>query len=406
MGESLDLTLLDGAGLAPSEAISFFRQKALLPSERFGEVMGEAHARAFAVAGAASGALLTDLKAAVNTALTSGTTLADFRKDFDRIVAKHGWQHGSDPGWRAKIIYNTNLATAYSAGQYAQLSTEEARDLFPAWRYRHHSCPHPRPEHVAWDGLVLANDDPWWDTHFPPNGWRCHCTVEPVTRSDLRRNNWTISEAPPLDMRPWRNPATGKTEMVPKGIDPSFDYNPGKAWLEGRKVAQTKQAPLTPRTHIGTTPVHHVPPVEREAQQAQDVTDLLKSGARGEVTAGTLPHEIQHVLGSSTPDIFLSDDTLSKNDPRHPEMFSDYVKLPELLQRPLIAQQLPKPLHVRLISGLRGKLYNLVIKRTRDGQRIYLQSFLRTRAEEVARMLRQTEPFYHQDFDLSDYDEN
>jgi len=41
-----------------------------------------------------------------------------------------------------------------------------------------------------------------------------------------------------LDLRddgtvPWRNPATGKTEDVPRGIDPGWDYNVGEAaWGE------------------------------------------------------------------------------------------------------------------------------------------------------------------------------
>ena len=405
MADGFDHTLLDGAGLAPSEAISFFRQKALIPTERFGEVMDHAHARGFAVAGAASKALLQDLKSAVNTALTDGTTLRDFQKDFDRIVAKHGWEHNGTAAWRAKIIYDTNLATAYSAGQYAQMATPEARDIFPAWRYRHHACPHPRPEHVAWDGLVLANDDPWWETHFPPNGWRCHCTVEPVTRSDIRRNNWSISEAPPLDLRPWKNPATGRIEMVPKGIDPSFAYNPGKAWQEHTAARDVSAPKLTPRTEIRGTPVHHVPPAEREAQQAQDIEALLKSGARGEVTAGTLPDAVQHVLGSDTPDVLLSDDTLSKNDPRHPEMLSHYPELPHMLSTPDVVLPASKPLHVRVLKSHQNKLFNIVVKRTGDGAKNYLQSFQRISAKDVRRWLRKYSPVFGKGENLSGSEE-
>ncbi|WP_188815586.1 phage head morphogenesis protein [Hymenobacter cavernae] len=34
-----------------------------------------------------------------------------------------------------------------------------------------------RPEHRAWDKVTLPSTHPWWDTHYPPNGWRCRCTA-------------------------------------------------------------------------------------------------------------------------------------------------------------------------------------------------------------------------------------
>ncbi|MCP1217121.1 phage minor head protein [Acetobacter orientalis] len=46
---------------------------------------------------------------------------------------------------------------------------------------------------MAWDGMILPANDPWWNTHYPPNGWQCHCTVEPVSRRDLKRYNWTVA---------------------------------------------------------------------------------------------------------------------------------------------------------------------------------------------------------------------
>lgn len=388
MSDGFDTSLIEGAGLPPSDAIRFFRQKALLESERYGAVMNEAHARGFAVAGVTSQALLSDLKAAVNSALTDGTTLKEFQKTFDQIIKKHGWDVGGDPGWRAKIIYNTNLSTAYAAGQYAQLDTDEARDIYPCWRYRHHSCQHPRQDHVAWDGLVLANDDPWWDTHFPPNGWRCHCTIEPVTRSQMKRNNWTVSEAPPFDPRPWKNPATGKTEMVPKGIDPSFGYNPGKAWKEAeRKAARTGPAPAR-RTHVGETPIHHIPDTERAVHQEKDIQTLLDAG-RGEVTASEIPDNVRDLLGSDTQELTLSADSLSKNRAKHPDVTKDdYKALAQTARRPVAVLHVAKPHHVKLLLPQPGHTLSLIVKRTRDGSQNYVQSLVRVGQKELRRLAR------------------
>jgi uncharacterized protein with gpF-like domain len=37
---------------------------------------------------------------------------------------------------------------------------------------------------VEW--LILRADDPWWKTHYPPNGWGCQCTVHAVSLQELR----------------------------------------------------------------------------------------------------------------------------------------------------------------------------------------------------------------------------
>ncbi len=44
-----------------------------------------------------------------------------------------------------------------------------------------------RPEHMAWHGLLLPVDDPFWHTHLPLNGWGCKCRVRQVSRAEHRR---------------------------------------------------------------------------------------------------------------------------------------------------------------------------------------------------------------------------
>lgn len=234
-------TTLAAIGLPPDEAIAYFRRKANVGTDHWTDVWQEAHARAFSVAGAASAALVEDFRQAVGRALEQGTTIAEFRRDFDSIVARHGWSYNGGPGWRANIIYETNLSVAYSAGRYAQMTEPATLAAFPYWRYQHNHAVHPRPQHEAWSGLVLRTDDPWWSTHYPPNGWRCHCSAEPVSGGQLARgvvgqNRQIVTApetAPPVDNRPWTNPRTGQVVQVPHGIDPGFGYNPGEAWLRG-----------------------------------------------------------------------------------------------------------------------------------------------------------------------------
>ena len=225
----------EGIALPFREAIRFFLGKVNQPTQHWTDVWQDGHSRSFMVAGAASDALLNDFRAEIARALEQGTTLADFRKAFDAIVARHGWAHNGSPGWRSRIIFETNLSTAYAAGRYAQQTEPDTLAAFPYWQYVHSGARDPRPQHLAWNGLVLRADDPFWRTHYPPNGWKCGCRVRPLSGRDLARQGKAGPDrAPDPNARPWTNPRTGAVEMVPDGIDPGFAYNPGQAWQGGR----------------------------------------------------------------------------------------------------------------------------------------------------------------------------
>jgi hypothetical protein len=232
--------ILEGISLPFEEAIDFFRGKARVPTAHWDDVWRTAHAHSFMVAGAATDALLEDFQTAIAGALKDGTTLATFRKVFDSIVEKHGWDYNGTPGWRSRIIYETNLSAAYSAGRYAQLTEPETLKHFPFWTYIHSGSSHPRLQHLAWNGLTLKADDPFWASHYPPNGWRCGCRVSATSDAGLGRMGKSAPDtAPPIETRAWRS-RSGVEHQVPVGIDPGFDYNVGQAWKEGPKALPVK----------------------------------------------------------------------------------------------------------------------------------------------------------------------
>lgn len=222
------------------EQIAFFRDKVNLPTAAWTDIWEGMHSRAFVVAGAMKADLLTDLRGAVDKAISQGTTLAQFRKDFDQIVATHGWAYNGGRGWRTRVIYDTNLRQSYNAGRYHQ--QQQVTRTRPYWRYRHNDAvEHPRPVHQAWDGLVLRHDDPFWATHYPQNAWGCHCFVETLSERDLKRLGKDGPDAAPPIV--WEEKSVGsrgpspRTVQVPQGIDPGFAYNPGQAaW--GQQLSQ------------------------------------------------------------------------------------------------------------------------------------------------------------------------
>lgn len=245
MSGSIARATAEGIGLPFREAVAFFRQKINQPTSHWADVWQEGHSRSFMVAGAATDALLNDFRAEISRALEQGTTLADFRRSFDDIVARHGWAHNGSAGWRSRIIYETNLSTAYAAGRYTQQTNPDTLALYPYWQYVHSGARHPRQQHLAWNGLVLRADDAFWRTHYPPNGWRCGCRVRILSGRDLARQGKAGPDpSPRIETRDWTNPRTGEVMQVPEGIDPGFAYNPGLAWQGGRAPELPRDARL------------------------------------------------------------------------------------------------------------------------------------------------------------------
>ena len=201
-----------------------------IPTERWTDLMHNAHDRAFVVAGAMEGDLLADLASAVEDAITEGKSIDAFRDEFDDVVEQHGWDYRGERRWRTRVIYQTNMSTSYASGRLAQLKDPELLEVAPYWMYRHGGSADPRPHHLSWDGIVRRHDDPWWQTHYPPNGWGCSCYVIAVSRAQAERMGGRFEEPPPDD---------------PGAIDRGWDYMPGQSVAdELREVVDQKALDL------------------------------------------------------------------------------------------------------------------------------------------------------------------
>ena len=186
----------EGVPVEFREAIDYFTAKVKLPTNAWTDLWQEQHTKAFVVAGAVKRELLEDFNTAIASALKNGTTLADFRKDFDSIVKKHGWTYKGNRGWRSRVIFETNMRTAYAAGRWQQI--ERTKKLRPYLEYVDAGDDRVRPKHRAWNGLVYPVDHEFWLTHYPPNDWGCRCRVKTLSERDVRKRGLTISkEMPP-----------------------------------------------------------------------------------------------------------------------------------------------------------------------------------------------------------------
>lgn len=244
----------------PADAVAALVAKGYEIAFDWRDVWQEENAKAFTVAKAMSRDLLEDIREAVQKALDEGLTLKQFQDELrPRLVARGWWGRAmmTDPAdgvekvvrlgspARLRTIYQTNLRVSYMAGRWAR--TERSSSAFPFLRYIAVKDARTRPDHASWDGTILPVDHPWWDTHYPPNGWNCRCDVQPVNARMIERRGWKVTEdsdIPRAPMRDYVNRRTGEVTRLEQGLDPGWSYNVGKAALDG----------LTPAPRIGRGP--------------------------------------------------------------------------------------------------------------------------------------------------------
>lgn len=382
--------------LPPAEAIAFFRQKGFAISFDHQDVWQAQHQAAFTVAKVMQLDVLQDIRAEVDRALAEGATLQDFSKRLTPALQEKGWwgrkvmrdpligedkevQLGSPR--RLKVIYDTNLRTAHSEGQWQRI--QDNKEAFPYLEYDGNNSEHPRLQHAAWDGLVLPVDDPFWADHFPVREYGCKCRARARTAAQVQRSGRQPGPAPVVPKVPYVNQRTGEVQQVPAGVNPSFYYPPGgrRASLARHLVEKLEAAP---------------PPTARAS-----IADLVGGQAfaewyrrpAGAFPLAYLPSALAKRLGARTQLVALSEDTLAKQLREHPEITLDeYAVVQAAIDRGIEVPGNQANASVYVLDEADG--YVTVVKVTRDGSQVFMTSLRRLsrdqakRDEEVKRLLR------------------
>jgi len=240
-------------GLPPEKAIEYFKSKGYAFSWDWHDIWQEAHAKAFTVAKAMRMDILQDIRGMVQKAIDDGITFEQFRKELEPKLKAKGWwgkkMVGDETGamqvqlgspHRLKTIYQTNLQTAYMAGRYKEMMNNV--DDRPYWQYVAVMDSRTRPAHAALNGKVFRYDDPFWNTHYPPLGFRCRCRVRALSEKNIkdRRNIVSDSTGKLTEKDVLVSKKTGELATVTVYDDPftgekispdvGWNYNPGKEW--------------------------------------------------------------------------------------------------------------------------------------------------------------------------------
>ncbi|KHA57137.1 hypothetical protein NM74_07925 [Aeromonas hydrophila] len=372
--------------LPPKEAIAYFEQKGYAIGFNWQDVWQAEHQAAFTVAKVMQQDLLEDIRKEVTRALADGTTYEDFAKRLTSVLKDKGWwgkrpmvdpltgeerevQLGSPR--RLKVIYDTNLRTANSEGQWERI--QDTKEAFPYLEYDGNNSEHPRLTHGQWDKMVLPVDDPFWQAHFPVKEYGCKCRVIPRSARQLERQGKKVDTAPKVPTRQFVNKRTGDTQQVPQGVHPSFYYPPG-----GRRASLNRR--LTEQLE-GTTPAIARASVS-EMVSGPAFAAWVKRPA-GAFPVAYLERSAAAELGASTQLVSFSEDSLAKQQRHHPELTpAEYRWVQRAIDE---GRKIEDAKDGSAIYILEETGYVTVIRATRTGKAVFMTSFRRLSSNEVKR---------------------
>ena len=113
--------------------------------------------------------------------------------------------------------YQTSLASARMGAEWNRIVADA--DLLPLLEYDTVGDGRVRPTHAALDKIVRPVNDKFWTNYYPPNGWRCRCSVRQITAEEGEVTN----------LQGWLKPDDVPAEfMMNSGIDKYVFKTKGK----------------------------------------------------------------------------------------------------------------------------------------------------------------------------------
>ncbi|MBB4018224.1 hypothetical protein GGR16_003258 [Chelatococcus caeni] len=371
------MAMLQLGGPPPKEVLDYFRSKRLRPGFSWQDVWGQEHAYAFTVAKATEAQVLVAFRGAIDRALSKGLPFEAFQKDITGELHRIGWggpRVVEDPagGPPAKVdftsprrlntIFNANMRAARAAGQWER--AQRTKGMLPFFLYVESTAKEPRHEHRQWAGTILPVDHPWWDEHFPPNGWGCQCGVRQITKAEAERRGG-VAEPPAGRTETFRNRRTGEVTEVPEGVDPGWHTNPGKsraATLMRRTTEALEEAgPDVARTEIAKIWDSNTP-------------ELLAKLPRDVHVPVAVAEEIATALDARGPILALGNRTLGTKV-AHPERrLADFALIQRLIDA---GRHWPDPKHKigRVVIGeVGGVWFRLAIGASERERYMYVRT--------------------------------
>lgn len=211
-------TILSRKDMTFEEAADYFKERVPVAADAFYAIAEEYRSLAFTVSGYTKAQILKKFYDELLSALEDGSTLQEFRANMNDFLETEGYE-GLAPQ-QTELIFRTNIQTAYNVGHYRQMTDPAVKKLRPYWQYDAVNDASTRPSHLAMDGKVFPADSPVWDVWFPPNGFKCRCTVRTLSKRQVEQRGLTVErEFPAVEPDPHfgTNPAKVRFQPDLKG---------------------------------------------------------------------------------------------------------------------------------------------------------------------------------------------
>ncbi len=193
------------------QALAILRKRLEIPLDQLRELSTKFEGQAIQVLQGASDVTETKLQETLFELTKEGEHVREgvkgLRESFDNL--------GITPvnSFQVETIFRTQTQMAYSAGQWQTLQDPDIQEILWGYKYSTVGDDRVRDEHIGLEGVLLPKEDPFWETHWPPNGWACRCKAIPIY--DPR----DVVHPKPVEI-------DGKT--IQPGPDKGFAYHPGK----------------------------------------------------------------------------------------------------------------------------------------------------------------------------------
>lgn len=178
------------------QAIESLRRRLQINPAVWDALVAGADIEAATIASQSRDALADDFTKAILEIMERGGTLADFKSDYQRIMAASGWSNPKGAGWHSELVYRVQVGAAQAAGrwQQAQETIRANPNIKYYFRYVTAGDHRVRDLHSLWHDVVLPVDHRFWLTHWPPNGFQCRCKIQLLSEIELRRYKLKLTD--------------------------------------------------------------------------------------------------------------------------------------------------------------------------------------------------------------------